>query len=98
MNIFTYLCADGLFSSPGSGGAEEDRRQWLSPMASGSSQHPWCGPGGRGPGGNRPVPSGASKSGPCLMQQALGRPRKEILFAPECISSSELDADASGLQ
>lgn len=44
INIFTYLCSEGLFSSAGSDGAEDDRGWWLSSMLNGSpSHHPLCG-------------------------------------------------------
>lgn len=55
------------------------------------------GPGGRDPDGNGLVWSGASRFGPCLMRQALGRPRRGI-SAPESVSSSGLDVNPSGLQ
>lgn len=97
--IFSHICAlMACFHLPGAVVQKKTEDSGSAPWRVGPPSIHGVGPGGRGPGGNRPVPSGASRSGPCLMQQALGRPRKEILFAPECISSSELDADASGLQ
>lgn len=54
-------------------------------------------PAGRELDGNVFVWSGPLGFGPCLMQQELGRLRREI-SSPESVCSSGLDADPSGLQ